>query len=144
MDRFGGERLDASLLLLPLLNFLPADEPRMSATIDAVERELGQDGLIWRKPHGGDTDEGAFIACTCWLADCRTLQGRQAEARRLLERVLSLRNEVGLLSEMYHPGLRRLIGNFPAGAEPSCSCQHRAGIVRASAATRWRLTLRAI
>jgi GH15 family glucan-1,4-alpha-glucosidase len=113
VDRFGGERLDASLLLLPLVNFLPADEPRMSATIDAIERELSQDGLVWRMPHGGDTDEGAFIACTCWLADCRALQGRQDEARRLLERVLSLRNDVGLLSEMYHPGLRRLMGNFP-------------------------------
>jgi GH15 family glucan-1,4-alpha-glucosidase len=113
VDRFGGERLDASLLLLPLVNFLPANEPRMSATIDAVERELSQEGLVWRTPHGGNTDEGAFIACTCWLADCRAMQGRQDDARRLLDRVLSLRNDVGLLSEMYHPGLRRLMGNFP-------------------------------
>jgi GH15 family glucan-1,4-alpha-glucosidase len=113
VDRFGGEGLDASLLLLPLVNFLPADEPRMSATIDAVERELSQDGLVWRTPRSGETNEGAFIACTCWLADCRSMQGRQDEARRLLERVLSLRNDVGLLSEMYHPGLRRLMGNFP-------------------------------
>jgi GH15 family glucan-1,4-alpha-glucosidase len=113
VDRFGGERLDASLLLLPLVNFLPPDEPRMSATIDAVERELSRDGLVWRMSHGGDADEGAFIACTCWLADCRAMQGRQDDARRLLDRVLSLRNDVGLLSEMYHPGLRRLIGNFP-------------------------------
>jgi GH15 family glucan-1,4-alpha-glucosidase len=113
VDRFGGERLDASLLLLPLVSFLPPDEPRMSATIDAVERELSQDGLVWRTPHAGDTEEGAFIACTCWLADCRAMQGRQADARRLLDRVLSLRNDVGLLSEMYHPGLRRLMGNFP-------------------------------
>jgi GH15 family glucan-1,4-alpha-glucosidase len=113
VDRFGGERLDASLLLLPLVNFLPADEPRMSATIDAVERELSQDGLVWRTPHSGETNEGAFIACTCWLADCRAMQGRQGDARRLLDRALSLRNDVGLLSEMYHPGLRRLMGNFP-------------------------------
>ncbi len=113
VDRYGGERLDASLLLLPLVNFLPATDPRMSATIDAVERELSQDGLVWRTPHVGDTDQGAFIACSCWLADCRALQGRRDEAVALLERVLSLRNDVGLLSEEYHPGLRRLMGNFP-------------------------------
>jgi GH15 family glucan-1,4-alpha-glucosidase len=84
VDRYGGERLDASLLLLPLVNFLPADEPRMSATIDAIERELSQDGLVWRTPHGGDTDQGAFIACSCWLADCRALQSRRDQAVVLL------------------------------------------------------------
>lgn len=113
VDRYGGERLDASLLLLPLVNFLPADDPRMAATIDAVERELSQDGLVWRTPHGGDSDQGAFIACSCWLADCRSLQRRGNDAMALLERVLDLRNDVGLLSEEYHPGLRRLMGNFP-------------------------------
>ena len=113
VDRDGGEHVDASLLLMPLVNFLPANDPRMSATIDAIERELSQDGLIWRTPHGGDTDQGAFIACTSWLADCRALQGRRREAVVLLERVLSLRNDVGLLSEEYHPGLQQLVGNFP-------------------------------
>ena len=113
VDRYGGERPDASLLLLPLVNFLPADDPRMAATIDAVERELSQDGLVWRTPHGGDTDQGAFIACSCWLADCRALQNRRDDAVALLERVLALRNDVGLLSEEYHPGMRRLMGNFP-------------------------------
>jgi len=113
VDRYGGNRVDASLLLLPLVNFLPADDPRMSATIDAVERDLSHDGLVWRTPQGGDTDQGAFIACTCWLADCRAMQGRRKEAVKLLERVLSLRNDLGLLSEEYHPGLRRLMGNFP-------------------------------
>ena len=113
VDRFGGERVDGSLLLLPLVNFLPADDPRMAATIDAVERDLSQDGLVWRTPKGDDTAQGAFIACTCWLADCRALQGRRDEAVRLLERALALRNDVGLLSEEYHPGLRRLMGNFP-------------------------------
>ena len=105
--------LDASLLLLPLVGFLPVDDPRMSATIDAVERELSDDGLVWRGPRGGDTEQGAFIACTCWLADCRALQGRREEAVALLERVLALRNDVGLLSEVYRPGLRQLMGNFP-------------------------------
>jgi GH15 family glucan-1,4-alpha-glucosidase len=113
VDRYGGERLDASLLLLPLVGFLPVADPRMSATIDAVERELSDDGLVWRGPRGGDTEQGAFIACTCWLADCRALQGRREEAVALLERVLALRNDVGLLSEVYHPGLRQLMGNFP-------------------------------
>ena len=113
VDRAGGERLDASLLLLPLVGFLPADDPRMSATIDAIERELSADGLVWRTPHGGDTAQGAFIACSCWLADCRAMQGHRDAAIALLERVLALRNDVGLLSEEYHPGLRRLVGNFP-------------------------------
>jgi GH15 family glucan-1,4-alpha-glucosidase len=113
VDRYGGERLDASLLLLPLVGFLPAEEPRMSATIDAIERELSHDGLVWRRPRGEDVDQGAFIACSCWLADCRSLQGRRDEAVALLERVLALRNDVGLLAEAYHPGSRRLMGNFP-------------------------------
>ncbi len=113
VDRYGGERVDGSLLLLPLVNFLPATDPRMSATIDAVERDLSADGLVWRTPRGGDRAQGAFIACSLWLADCRSLQGRRSDAVALLERVLSLRNDVGLLSEEYHPGLRRLLGNFP-------------------------------
>jgi GH15 family glucan-1,4-alpha-glucosidase len=113
VDRLGGERLDASLLLLPLVGFLPADDPRMAATIDAVERTLSKDGLVWRTPPGGDTAQGAFIACSCWLADCRSMQGRRDAAVAILERVLALRNDVGLLSEEYHPGLRQLMGNFP-------------------------------
>jgi GH15 family glucan-1,4-alpha-glucosidase len=113
VDRYGGEHLDASLLLLPLVGFLPADDPRMAATIDAIEQRLGGDGLVWRTPHSGATAQGAFIACSCWLADCRSLQGNRDEAVAILERVLALRNDVGLLSEEYHPGLRRLMGNFP-------------------------------
>ena len=113
VDRYGGEHLDASLLLLPLVGFLPADDPRMAATIDAIERGLGNDGLVWRTPRGGATAQGAFIACSCWLADCRSMQGRREDAMAIFERVLTLRNDVGLLSEEYHPGLRRLMGNFP-------------------------------
>ena len=85
----------------------------MSATIDAIARELTEDGLVWRGPRGGDTEEGAFIACTCWFADCRALQGRRDEPVELLERVLALCNDVGLLPEMCHPGQRQLMGNFP-------------------------------
>jgi GH15 family glucan-1,4-alpha-glucosidase len=113
VDRYGGEQLDGSLLLLPLVGFLPADDPRMSATIDAIARELSEDGLVWRTPRGSETAQGAFIACSCWLADCRSMQGRRDEAVALFERVLSLRNDVGLLSEEYHAGLRRQLGNFP-------------------------------
>jgi GH15 family glucan-1,4-alpha-glucosidase len=113
VDRYDGSQLDASLLLMPLVGFLPANDPRMSATIDAIERELSEDGLVWRQPRHGDLEQGAFIACSCWLADCRMLQGRRDDALKLLECVLSLRNDVGLLSEIYHPGLRRLMGNFP-------------------------------
>ena len=113
VHRFGGDQLDASLLLLPLVGFLPADDPRMSATIDAIECQLGEGGLIWRGARDNDAGAAAFIPCSCWFADCRALQGRRDEATTLLRRVLSLRNDVGLLSEMYHPGERRLLGNFP-------------------------------
>jgi GH15 family glucan-1,4-alpha-glucosidase len=85
----------------------------MSATVDAVERELSDGGLVWRTPKSGDTTEGAFIACSCWLADCRAMQGKRDQAVAILERVLSLRNDVGLLAEQYHPGLGCLMGNFP-------------------------------
>jgi GH15 family glucan-1,4-alpha-glucosidase len=111
---YGSEALDASLLLLPLVGFLPIDDPRIAGTIAAVERDLMDGGLVRRQPAKGDgRDEGAFLACTCWLADCMTMQGRRREARALLERVISLSNDVGLLSEEYHVPTRRLIGNMP-------------------------------
>ena len=114
VERYGGEQLDASLLLLPLVGFLPATDPRMRATIAAIERELTQDGLVWRRlRQEGPVKEGAFIPCSCWLADCLAMQGRRDEAAALLERVIGLRNDLGLLSEEYHPGQQRLIGNFP-------------------------------
>ncbi|MBV8402526.1 MAG: glycoside hydrolase family 15 protein, partial [Acetobacteraceae bacterium] len=114
VERYGGEQLDASLLLLPLVGFLPATDPRMCATIAAIERELTEDGLVWRHlRQEGPVKEGAFIPCSCWLADCLAMQGRRDEAAALLERVMGLRNDLGLLSEEYHPGQQRLIGNFP-------------------------------
>ena len=114
VQHYGSGQLDASLLLLPLVGFLPADDPRIERTIDAIERELMVDGFVMRlKTKPGKPSEGAFLACTCWLADCRSMQGRRAEALALFERVSSIANDVGLLSEEYDPIGRRLAGNFP-------------------------------
>ena len=113
VQHYGGHALDASLLLLPLVGFLPVSDPRIAGTIAAVERELLEDGLVRRKSAEGPEPEGAFLACTFWLADCRSLQGREAEARGAFERVLSVRNDLGLLSEEYNVRGRHLAGNFP-------------------------------
>jgi GH15 family glucan-1,4-alpha-glucosidase len=109
----GPRRLDASLLMLPLVGFLPIDDPRIAGTIAAIEKELVEDGLVrrWRRDDG--PEEGAFIPCTCWLADCLTMQGRKREARRYLERVIALANDVGLLSEEWDTRAGRMLGNFP-------------------------------
>ena len=111
---FGGHELDASLLLLPIVGFLPADEPRMAATIETIRRELTEGGLVRRmKAHPGKTEEGAFLACSCWMADCLSLQGRHDEAVEQFGRVLELCNDVGLLSEEYDVPGKHLAGNFP-------------------------------
>ncbi len=111
---YGSTTLDASLLLLPLVKFLPVDDPRMAGTIDAIEKHLSEGGLVRRQeaPWFGP-EEGAFIACSCWLADCMILQDRRKEARAVFERVLTIANDVGLLSEEYHAPSSRLVGNFP-------------------------------
>lgn len=111
---YGGEELDASLLLMPLVGFLPADHPRMASTIERIRRELSENGLIRRlrrDPCG--PNEGTFLACSCWMADCLQLQGRTDEAREQFERVLATANDVGLLSEQYNAQRRELAGNFP-------------------------------
>ena len=113
VQSFGSEELDASLLLLPLLGFLPIEDKRMAGTIAAIERELVEDGVVRRWSRVDGPPEGAFLACTCWLADCLRMQGRMAEARGCLERVLALTNDVGLLSEEWDVGQRRMLGNFP-------------------------------
>jgi GH15 family glucan-1,4-alpha-glucosidase len=118
VQSFGSDDLDASLLLLPLLGFLPADDPRVVATVDAIMRELVIDGYVYRyatKPSvdGLPPGEGAFLMCTFWLCDALVSLGRREEAEKIFERLLSLRNDVGLLSEQYDPGLCRLTGNFP-------------------------------
>ncbi len=115
---YGADELDASLLLLPLVGFLPADDPRMRGTIEAIGRELMTDGLVQRySTHKGvdglPPGEGVFLACSFWYVDCLTLLGRRREARALFEKLLGLCNDVGLLAEEYDPAARRLLGNFP-------------------------------
>jgi len=115
---FGHPALDASLLLIPIVGFLPHDDPRVQGTVQAVERGLLVDGFVlrYRTEDGSDglpQGEGAFLACSFWLASAWHMQGRHAEAKALFERLLSLCNDVGLLSEEYDPCAKRFTGNFP-------------------------------
>jgi len=115
---YGASDLDASLLLLPQLGFLPTDDPRIRGTIAAVERELVRDGFVYRYNTRGGGDgqpegEGAFLACSFWLANSLALSGRREEAIELFERLLAVRNDLGLLSEEYDPKTGCLLGNFP-------------------------------
>ena len=118
VQQYGGTALDASLLLLPLTGFLPPDDPRVIGTVQAIQRELVEDGLVLRyrpesAPDGLAGTEGTFLVCSFWLADALTMMGRWDEASELFERLLSLRNDVGLLAEEYDPRARRQLGNFP-------------------------------
>jgi GH15 family glucan-1,4-alpha-glucosidase len=118
VQSFGSEELDASLLLIPLVGFLPHEDIRVQTTVDAIQRELMQDGLVmrYRTETGADglpPGEGVFLACSFWMVDCLHMQGRLAEAQDLFARLLALRNDVGLLSEEYDTNAKRLVGNFP-------------------------------
>lgn len=117
---YGSAELDASLLLIPAVGFLPPEDPRVIGTVEAVQRELMVDGFVLRYPvsTANDVDglpggEGAFLACSFWMADALAMIGRKREAIELFERLLTLRNDVGLLAEEYHPRHGRLVGNFP-------------------------------
>lgn len=119
---YGSQELDASLLLIPQVGFLPPDDKRVIGTIEAIQRELGTpDGFIRRYPTAGDEtgsdglpgDEGAFLACSFWMADDLAMIGRVQEARQLFEKLLALRNDLGLLAEEWDPRLQRQVGNFP-------------------------------
>jgi GH15 family glucan-1,4-alpha-glucosidase len=117
---YGSDELDASILLMPVVGFLPATDERFVSSVEAIRRELTVDGLVLRyRPRGdGDVDglpggEGVFLPCSFWLADALALQGKTDDARELFERLLDLRNDVGLLSEEYDPAAGRQLGNFP-------------------------------
>ena len=118
VQSFGSEALDASLLLIPIVGFLHAKDPRMVATVAAIERELVSEGFVLRYKSDDDADglpggEGAFLACSFWLASVLHMQGRKEEARALFDRLVGLCNDVGLLSEEYDPRAKRFTGNFP-------------------------------
>jgi GH15 family glucan-1,4-alpha-glucosidase len=115
---YGSGTVDAALLLLPLVGFLPAEDPRVRGTIAAVRRDLTVDGLLLRYRTHPDVDglppgEGAFLACSFWLCDALAVSGEMDQARELFERLLGLSNDVGLLAEGYDPARRRQVGNFP-------------------------------
>jgi GH15 family glucan-1,4-alpha-glucosidase len=143
---YGSKALDASLLLIPQVGFLPPDDERVLGTIQAVERELSIDDCLIRRYDTGETDDGlpgqdgAFLLCSFWMVDALAMAGRHADARRRFESLLELRNDVGLLSEEYDPVAKRLVGNFPQAfshlglidsaynlaAEPGGPARHRA------------------
>jgi GH15 family glucan-1,4-alpha-glucosidase len=115
---YGGKHLDASILMMAVVGFLPPHDPRVLGTVKAIETNLMRDGFVWRytldsavdgMPHG----EGTFLPCSFWLADNYMLQGRHEEAVQLFERLLEIRNDVGLLAEEYDPVAKRQLGNFP-------------------------------
>jgi GH15 family glucan-1,4-alpha-glucosidase len=115
---YGSKELDASLLLIPLVGFLPFADPRVRGTIEAIEKQLMPDGLVLRYKterfdDGLPPEEGAFLACSFWMVSALSLLGRSQDARRLFERLLTLRNDVGLLAEEYDPKAKRQLGNFP-------------------------------
>lgn len=115
---YGSGQLDAALLLMPAVGFLPGSDPRVRGTVEAIERELMPDGLVLRydtskAPDGLPPGEGVFLACSFWMVGALKTIGREGDARALFEKLLELRNSVGLLSEEYDVGRKRLVGNFP-------------------------------
>jgi GH15 family glucan-1,4-alpha-glucosidase len=119
VQAYGSKRLDASLLLIPMVGFLPPEDPRVRGTLQAIEERLLIDGefvLRYEAEHAGDglpAGEGAFLACSFWLVDNYILQGRDAAARKLFGRLLARCNDVGLLAEEFDPRTGRMLGNFP-------------------------------
>ena len=118
VQSYGSDALDASLLLLPSVGFLPPDDPRVISTIETIQRDLVKDGLVlrYRPEHTSDGlegTEGTFLVCSFWLVDALTMIGQLDEAEALFEHLLSLRNDLGLLAEEYDPVAGRQLGNFP-------------------------------
>jgi GH15 family glucan-1,4-alpha-glucosidase len=118
VQSYGSDELDAALLLMPLVGFLPGSDERVRRTVEAIERELMSNGLVLRYDtkrvdDGLPPGEGVFLACSFWMVSCLNSIGRHREAKALFKRLLRLRNDVGLLSEQYDPPGKRLLGNFP-------------------------------
>ncbi len=118
VQSYGSKNLDASLLMIPLVGFLPPSDSRVRGTIERIEQNLLCDGLVQRYDSGTTSDglppgEGVFLACSFWLADTYVLLGRMREARALFERLLKLRNDLGLMAEQYDPATKQMVGNFP-------------------------------
>ncbi|HEV2074937.1 MAG TPA: glycoside hydrolase family 15 protein, partial [Thermoleophilaceae bacterium] len=120
VQHYGTTEVDAALLMLPLVGFLPARDPRVAGTVEAIQRDLTENGLLLRyRTHGVDAadglppGEGAFLPCSFWLVCNLALLGRMGQARELMDRLLSLRNDLGLISEAYDTSAGRLVGNFP-------------------------------
>ena len=118
VQSYGSEQLDAALLLMPLVGFLPGSDERVRRTVEAIERELMPDGLVLRYDtkkvdDGLPPGEGVFLACSFWMVSCLNCIGRRRDAKALFRRLLKLRNDVGLLAEQYDPKSKRLLGNFP-------------------------------
>ncbi|MGO9602180.1 MAG: glycoside hydrolase family 15 protein [Candidatus Binataceae bacterium] len=125
MQYYGANTLDASILMMPLVGFLPASDPRVEGTLKAIGEELMVDGFVMRYSGVGDVDglpsgEGAFLACTYWYADNLSMLGRMDEAREIFERLLGISNDLGLLAEEYDPHLKRQVGNFPQAFTHVC------------------------
>jgi GH15 family glucan-1,4-alpha-glucosidase len=140
---YGSTDLDASLLLLPQVGFLSCADPRVRGTIEAIEQDLLVDGFVLRYRTDRVNDglppgEGAFLACSFWLADAYVLLGREREAKSLFERLTSLANDVGLLSEEYDPGAQRLVGNFPQAFSHVALVNTAENIARAARPARQR------
>jgi len=118
VQAYGSDQLDAALLLMPAVGFLPGSDRRVKATVRAIERELMPHGLVerydTRKAHDGlPPGEGVFLACSFWMVSCLKMVGRRRDARKLFEKLLSLRNDLGLLSEEFDVTRNRMVGNFP-------------------------------
>jgi GH15 family glucan-1,4-alpha-glucosidase len=118
VQHYGSKDLDASLLMVPLVGFLPPEDARVRGTVEAIRSELLVDGFVLRYSSRRDVDglppgEGVFLPCSFWLADNLAMMGRYAEAEALFERLLDLCNDVGLIAEEYDPQQKRLLGNFP-------------------------------
>ena len=114
----GSHDVDASLLMVPLVGFLPPDDDRVIRTVETIDRELSVDGFVYRYRHRQELDglppgEGAFLLCSFWMVQALALMGREDEAKARFEKLLALRNDVGLLSEEYDPTTKRFLGNIP-------------------------------